>query len=172
MRLWEIPAHIADAGAARGSPAHGASAGSCGNPGAAQAAGLGSGVYAIVTELGGLLEGLTHRQTPGAIDLRSLPMSEADRAQLREVLGDGEVQASCHAEGISRISETGIPGVWWVEHRNRDGDLIAELLEVAAVPEILCSAPDEIAVAADVLQSRVLAMAELPSKGDRHGLHR
>jgi hydrogenase-1 operon protein HyaF len=98
---------------------------------------------------------------PGAINLHSPPTSDLDRSQLREVLGDGEVQATFHADGVSRFSETGIPGVWWVEHRDRDGDLIAELLEVAPVPEILCSAPDETAVAVDVLQARMLAMADL-----------
>jgi len=172
MRLWEIPVRVIAADASPGNSGDGSPAGSCAQPGGEHAAGLGSGVYAIVTELTGLLNGLTQEHKPGVIDLRSLPMSEADRTQLREVLGEGEVQASFHAEGISRICETGIAGVWWVEHRDRNGDLIAELIEVASVPEILCSAPDEIAVAGGVLQARVQAMAGVLPKAIGHGLHR
>lgn len=168
-RLWEIPVRAAPAPG--GADANPDDAARCSRP-ASRSAGLGSGVYAIVTELAELLDDLVRRHVPGVIDLRSLPMTALDRNQLREVLGDGEVQASLHAEGISRFTETGIPGIWWVEHRDRNGELIAELLEVAAVPVILCSAPDEIAVAADVLQARMVAMAELLPKHQVHDLHR
>ena len=58
------------------------------------------------------------------------------------------MQATVDAEGVSIIRETGISGVWWVEHRNRLGELIAELLEVTRVPEILARAADEIAAGA------------------------
>ncbi len=41
-----------------------------------------------------------------------------------------------------------MPGVWWVEHRDRQGELIAEMIEVTRVPQILASASDEIAAGA------------------------
>ena len=46
-------------------------------------------------------------------------------------------------------------GVWWVEHRDAQGKLQAELLEVTQVPAILASAADEIASAARALREHL-----------------
>lgn len=117
--------------------------------------GLGGGVSAILTELASLLERLAQSAVASAIDLRSLPMSPHDRSELQRALGRGEVVATLSGAGASTLQETGIPGVWWIEHRNDHGELIAELLEVAQVPQILASAPDEIAAAARTLRARI-----------------
>jgi hypothetical protein len=117
--------------------------------------GLGDGVAAILTEIVNLLERLARGPTPAAIDLRSLPMSPQDRTELQRVLGEGEVTATVAAEGVSIIRETRVCGLWWVEHRDSRGDLIAELLEVAQVPEILVTASDEIAASARTLRERM-----------------
>jgi hydrogenase-1 operon protein HyaF len=114
-----------------------------------------SGVSAILTELVRLLDQLAAKDIPAAIDLRSLPLSPYDRTELERALGNGEVEASVNAEGVSTLRETRISGVWWVEHRDAHGELIAELLEVARVPEILASASDEIAAAAQALRERL-----------------
>jgi hydrogenase-1 operon protein HyaF len=121
----------------------------------AASGGLGGGVTAILHEIVRLLEHLAAVDEPAAIDLRSLPMSPQDRTELQRALGEGEVQATLNAEGISRIHETRVPGVWWVEHRDRQGELIAELIEVTRVPEILASAPDEIAAGARALREQI-----------------
>jgi hydrogenase-1 operon protein HyaF len=133
----------------------------------AQVGGLGGGVAAILTEMIGLLERLANGAEPAAIDLRSLPMSPQDRTELQRVLGEGEVQATVNAGGLSSIRETRISGVWWVEHRDDRGELIAELIEVTRVPEILASAPDEIAAGARELRSRI-AGAAAPTQGGHH----
>ncbi len=86
---------------------------------------------AILTELVRLLEQLAAQEIPAAIDLRSLPLSLQDRAELERALGHGEVEASVNAEGVSTLRETRIAGVWWVEHRDARGELIAEMLEVS-----------------------------------------
>lgn len=117
--------------------------------------GLGGGVTAILSEIVRLLEHLAAADAPAAIDLRSLPMSPQDRTELQCALGEGEVQATVNAEGVSRIHETGVPGVWWVEHRDRNGELIAEMLEVTRVPQILASADDEIAASARALREQI-----------------
>ena len=117
--------------------------------------GLGGGVTAILSELVNLLEHLATSAESAAIDLRSLPMSAQDRSELRRALGDGEVQATLNAEGISNIRETHVPGVWWVEHHDRHGELIAELIEVTRVPQILMSATDEIALGAVALREQL-----------------
>jgi hydrogenase-1 operon protein HyaF len=121
----------------------------------AKSGGLGGGVSAILSELARLLERLAENQIPASIDLRSLPMSPQDRSLLQRALGEGEVQATVAAQGLSSIRETLVAGVWWVEHRDAQGELIAELLEVTLVPQILASAPDEIAAAACALRGQM-----------------
>ena len=117
--------------------------------------GLGGGVAALLTELTSLLDGLAETRMPAAIDLFSLPMSPQDRSELERVLGQGEVRATIDAEGRSTLRETRMSGVWWVEHRDAQGALVAELLEVAQVPAILASEFDEIAAAARSLRAHL-----------------
>lgn len=121
--------------------------------------GLGGGVTAILHEIVTLLERLATANAPAAIDLRSLPMSPADRTQLKRVLGEGEVQATLNAEGISTIQETRIPGVWWIEHRDSQEQLIAELIDVTYVPDILARVADEIAAGARALSEQMAEAA-------------
>ncbi|MGD0504632.1 MAG: hydrogenase expression/formation C-terminal domain-containing protein [Steroidobacteraceae bacterium] len=123
------------------------------------AGGLGGGVAAILAELVTLLERLADSGTAAAIDLRSLPMSPQDRVELERALGDGEVQATVTAHGVSAIRETGIAGIWWAEHRDPQGAPIAEFLEVTRVPQILAAAPDDIAAAAAALRAQITAIA-------------
>lgn len=112
---------------------------------------------AVLSELVALLERLALQQQASVIDLRSLPMSPQDRVALQAALGQGEVQATVDAGGRSTIRETAIAGLWWVEHRNGDGEMIAELLEVTQVPAILARAPDEIAAGAHALREQITA---------------
>ncbi len=125
----------------------------------ALAGGLGGGVAAILMELATLLEQLVHSQTAAAIDLRSLPMSPQDRVELKRTLGEGEVRATIDAQGLSTLRETRFAGVWWIEHRDKQGELVAELLEVTRIPEILASAPDDIAAAAQTLRQQIATVA-------------
>jgi hydrogenase-1 operon protein HyaF len=118
-------------------------------------ASLGGGVIAILSELVRLLEALAAGASSASIDLRSLPMSPQDRVQLQHLLGEGEVQATLKAQGVSRIRETQVSGVWWVEHFGPDDALVAESLEVTLVPAILQAAVDEIAAAAGDLRTRI-----------------
>jgi hydrogenase-1 operon protein HyaF len=129
--------------------------------------GLGGGVAAILSELVNLLERLARGEAAATIDLRSLPMSPHDRAELQRALGEGEVQATVNAEGLSKIRETHISGVWWVEHFDRHGELVAEMIEVTLVPQILASASDEIAAGARALRARITT-ASAPSLGGSH----
>jgi hydrogenase-1 operon protein HyaF len=119
--------------------------------------GLGGGVVAILSELVSLLGRLVDTESPGAIDLRSLPMSPLDRAALQKVLGEGEVQATVTAQGISRVRETRVSGVWWIEHFDQQGEMVAELIDVSRVPAILTSATDEIAASARELRAQLTA---------------
>jgi hydrogenase-1 operon protein HyaF len=127
--------------------------------------GLGGGVTAILAELATMLERVAETQVAMQIDLRSLPMSPQDRAELLRVLGNGEVSATIEADGPSTLRETQVAGLWWVEHRNRDGELLAELLEVSRVPEILASTLAEMAASGRELRQRIAAHAATPASG-------
>lgn len=116
--------------------------------------GLGGAIDAVLSEIASLLDRLAQDDEQSLIDLRSLPLSDADRDALKAVLGDGEVQATLAAQGLSTARETGVAGVWWLEHRDAAGELIADLLEVARFPQILSSVPDDIRDAAQSLRLR------------------
>lgn len=100
--------------------------------------------HAVLHEVVGLLEALAAGGTGGAIDLRAMPLSEGDHRVLAEVLAEGEVKATIDAAGPSDVRETVYPGVWWITHRNETGEVVGELIEVAEVPEILRSPPDDV----------------------------
>jgi hydrogenase-1 operon protein HyaF len=119
--------------------------------------GLGGSVAAILFELVALLDRFVSGESPAAIDLRSLPLSQQDRAELLRVLGEGEVQATVGAAGLSRIRETRVSGIWWVERYDQGGKLVAELIEVGRVPGILSSAPDDITAGARDLRAQINA---------------
>jgi hydrogenase-1 operon protein HyaF len=130
--------------------------------------GLGGGVAAILSELATLLERLVRGEPAGSIDLRSLPMSPRDRAELQRALGEGEVQATIDSRGLSRIRETRVSGVWWVEHFDEQGELIAELIEVSRIPEILASVTDEMAAGARNLRA-LISVSGASLRGGSHG---
>ena len=54
-----------------------------------------------------------------------------------KALGDGAVSASVEAIGATEVRESRYPGVWRVIHRNEAGKVVADLIEVCAMPEIL-----------------------------------
>jgi HupH hydrogenase expression protein, C-terminal conserved region len=130
--------------------------------------GLGAGVAALLSELIGLLEVVAGGGPSATIDLRSLPMSPQDRVKLQSALGDGEVKATLDADGFSTLRETRVSGVWWIEHLDRHGELIAELLEVARVPPILESVPEEIAVSARELREQLSIQSAAPAREMNH----
>ncbi len=116
---------------------------------------IGGGLIAILRELSEMLERLAEYDETAAIDLRSLPFSPSDYQSLRDYLGDGEVEVTLNVDGMSRVRETGFSGVWWVEHRNPENELQAELLEITNIPEIIVTEKDEVARSASKLRERL-----------------
>ena len=121
---------------------------------------IGGGVTAILIEIATQLDRLADGGEPGAIDLRSLPMSLADREQLLEALGPGEVTITLQADGESTIRETGVLGVWWSEFRDRGGAVIAAFIEIARVPTILPVELDELRRGAQQLRAGIAGAAQ------------
>lgn len=92
----------------------------------------------------------------GAIDLRhALPMGPRGYQFLKQTLSAGEVTATINGTARTEIRETAYPGVWWVTHRNRNDEIVTELIEVAAIPEILKSQPEDIRYGLQQLSRRL-----------------
>lgn len=96
-------------------------------------------VSALLAEIAARLDAFVSSNESSLIDLKSLPFSPQEYEQLRAELGRGEVTARLDAIGDSEIYETHFPGVWWVTHYNVEGDIVADLIEIATVPAILQS---------------------------------
>ena len=102
----------------------------------------------ILTEIGQMLDSLVAGGQTGSIDLRSLPLSDADREELEGLLGHGEVHAELELAGKSEVWETAYPGVWWIRHRGAGDKIASEEIAVCPVPEILITHPVDIQAAA------------------------
>lgn len=119
--------------------------------------GLAGGAAAVLSEVADRLERLAAGGAPHVIDLRSLPLNPAEREALRGLLGSGEVDVTLQIGGASRVRETGAAGVWWIEHRDGRGELVAETLEIARVPDILHPDPEDLGRSAGALRARIRA---------------
>lgn len=108
--------------------------------------------YSILAEIGQLLTVLSERGEAGTVDLRSLPLTDADRDQLEEILGRGEVRAELDLAGASEIWETSYNGVWWIRHKGAGDKIATEEIAVTPVPEILMAHPVDMAAASRRIQ--------------------
>ena len=99
---------------------------------------------AILREVASLLQKLVDEGLPGAIDLSALPLTPADKTWLSEKLGMGEVEISLDLNGDSQIHETTDPGVWWVTHKNENGAVIGEFIEVTSIPDMVPAQQEDI----------------------------
>ncbi len=89
---------------------------------------------------------------PSSIDLTALPLTPADLDWLRDTLGQGEVHVTLDAHGESTLVETACPGVWWVTHRNEQGAVIAQFLEVTFVPELVRAQAEDVEIGSEYLE--------------------
>ena len=110
---------------------------------------------ALLGEIVEALGKLVDRGQTTVIDLKSLPMLPGDRDALAEFLGEGEVSADLKVAGVSEVRETAYAGVWWVRHLGGNGEVASELIEIAAVPEILRAHHDDISIAAARLTAEI-----------------
>ena len=101
-------------------------------------------ILALLAEIAARLEKLNEHGETGMIDLNSMPLAPGEYEQLRQTLGQGEVSAHIEAIGPSEIIETRYPGVWWVTHYNVEGDIVADMIEIAWLPEIIKSQPEDV----------------------------
>lgn len=99
---------------------------------------------AILHEIADSLGRLVADGSQAIIDLRAMPLTPGDLAQLEETLAPGAAKAEIDAAGPTEVFETVYPGVWWVRHRNETGETVAEFIEITTCPEILKSHIDDV----------------------------
>jgi hydrogenase-1 operon protein HyaF len=112
-------------------------------------------IRALLAEIAARLEKLAGSGETGMIDLNSLPFAPGEYEQLRQTLAQGEVSARVEAIGPSEIIETRYPGVWWVTHYNVEGDIVADLIEIAWLPEIIKSQPADVLAGLELLRAQL-----------------
>jgi len=126
---------------------------------AGEAGGMRENVRAILHEIETLLGRLLETGEASAIDIRSLPLMPGDYGALESALGSGEISAEFHGDsGPTVMTETGIPGIWWVTHFDQDEEVAAEFIEITMVPEILLSQQEDIRDGLEDLRQRLAAV--------------
>ena len=136
MSLDAIPVVVVNAGAKQDGPD----------------TGLSGNAPVLLHEIAELARRLLDSGESSAIDLRALPLTPADLDWLRETLGQGQVVATLEAEGESTLTETVCPGVWWVTHRNENGAVASEFIEVTFAPELLKAHPEDVKIGLEHLE--------------------
>ena len=121
--------------------------------------------WSLLSEIRTLLGRLADGGETSAIDLRSIPLTEADRTQLEELLGRGEVNASLDVLGKTKIWETGYTGVWWIRHMGAENQVSSEEIAITPVPDILRAHPVDIVTAAERLDT----ILQTHTRSDRDG---
>jgi HupH hydrogenase expression protein, C-terminal conserved region len=114
-----------------------------GAPAAVAASGPSGNGTAILHEIADLLGRLVSDGSQAIIDLRAMPLTPGDYAQLEDLLAAGAVRVTIDAAGPTEVFETAYPGVWWIRHRNESGETVAEFIEVTVCPEIIKSHVDD-----------------------------
>jgi hydrogenase-1 operon protein HyaF len=115
-------------------------------------AGLTGNAQPLLRELLEMVNRLLETGETSAIDLSALPLTPGDLDWLRERLGQGEIAVTLQASGESTLAETACSGVWWVTHRNEQGAVASQFIEVAFVPELVKAHPQDVAVGREQLE--------------------
>lgn len=110
---------------------------------------------AVLAEIAQRLEALASSGAASTIDLRSLPLTDADLAELEGLLGQGEARASIDVIGTTEIRETAFAGVWWLRHMGAQDRVAAEEIAITPVPDILHAQPEDIHEAAQRIRLQI-----------------
>lgn len=132
--------------------------------------GLATGMAgAVLAEIAERLQQLSAGGADSVIDLRSLPLTDADIAELEERLGRGEVSARVEVIGETEIHETAYAGVWWIRHLGAGQQVAAEEIAITPVPEILRSQAEDIELATSRIQEQL--EADRSARDEREAIH-
>ncbi|HBU30574.1 MAG: hypothetical protein A2X71_08065 [Thiobacillus sp. GWE1_62_9] len=106
----------------------------------------------LLRELSELVKRLLASGETSAIDLSALPLTPTDLDWLQDKLGAGEISVTLQANGESTLNETACPGIWWVTHRNEQGAVTSQFIEVAFVPELVKAHPEDVQMGYEYLE--------------------
>lgn len=115
----------------------------------------GDNAHALLHEIVKLLEQLLKNDEPSHIDLRAIPLGQEDMQMLADVLGEGDINAEVLEPANTRISATGIPGVWWVVQLDESEQVISEFIEINYCPEALIILSEDIRDGRQALKARL-----------------
>lgn len=115
----------------------------------------GDNAHAMLHEIVSLLEQLLEHDQPSHIDLQAIPLGPEDMRVLAEALGEGDIHAELMDFGFTRISATGIPGVWWVVQLDDAEQIIGEFIEINYCPDALIAADEDIREGREALKARL-----------------
>ncbi len=152
MPLDAIPIVVLDAKAAHDAPLSLRGRGAGGIASGLRAGELSGNAPALLREIAEMTRRLVADGESSAIDLQALPLTPADLIWLRGQLGEGEIAVTLNADGESSLNETACPGVWWVTHRNQQGAVASEFIEVALVPEVVKAHPEDVVMGLEHLE--------------------
>jgi hydrogenase-1 operon protein HyaF len=113
-------------------------------------------VIPLLHEIRHALAQLLEEGKETVIDLRSIPLAPGEEAAIEQALGEGEMQAVLSALGPSDFRESSYPGVWLVTHYNHDDKIVGKFVEVAIVPALLRSQPEDMAAGLRRLEDRLM----------------
>lgn len=128
----------------------------------------------ILNEITALLEALVASGETRSIDLQRQPLSPQDHDKLRDMLGQGELDAQLDCLGPTQIRETAVSGVWWITHYSEDrrivGEedrrIVGEFIEVTTCPDMLITPAEGLASGLSLLRSRLSTEAQVMDPGD------
>ena len=109
----------------------------------------------LLHEIKQALAQLLDAGTEHVIDLGAIPFGPGDERIFEEILGDGEVNATLSIMGKSEVRETGVPGVWRVDHFDEKGDLQSRFIEVTFMPDILKTQREDAVQGLETLTQRL-----------------
>jgi hydrogenase-1 operon protein HyaF len=118
----------------------------------------------LLNEIAEHLERFVQTGETHTIDLKSLPMTEADLNDLNDMLGIGEVRADLAIVGKSEVWETAFNGVWRVRHLGTEDAVAADEIMITAIPDILVTHTEDARGAVKRLREAAHAFQSEPSR--------
>ncbi len=117
----------------------------------------------VLHRVAGMLQTLLETGRGNMLDLRREPLTADDIAELKQLLGRGEIDARLTGLGSSNVAETSVAGVWWITHFNEQGEVTGEFIEITPCPDLFKSFPDDLAASLGRLQDRISGYVQRPT---------
>ena len=118
-------------------------------------------VLPLLYEVGHALEKFQRCSQTTTIDLRRIPMTQADEQEFEAFLGEGEVNIEIETLGQTKVRETKFPGVWHIVHYNADDEIMGKFITVAAVPDLVLTQPEDAARGLRALNQQIESLTQV-----------